>query len=166
LVLIIGVSRLDAGYAQRVVQQGVLTSGMEIPQKSSRIIVIAALAAAMGLPPCAAQNAAPPTSPTILDRLNAMMAGGKSAWTPDQLAVMERLRDAAVNDPYALNQLRHLTDNIGPRISGSPQAGQAVEYVAAQMRALVDGSNIAGTLDTGIGRGSQKHIQHPLAHGR
>ena len=103
---------------------------------SSRIMVIAALAAAMGLPPCAAQNAAPPSSPTILDRLNAMMAGGKSAWTPDQLAVMERLRDAAVNDPYALNQLRHLTDNIGPRISGSPQAGQAVEYVAAQMRAL------------------------------
>ena len=111
----------------------VLTSGMEIPQKSSRIIVIAALAAAMGLPPCAAQNAAPPT---ILDRLNAMLAGGKSAWTPDQLAVMERLRDAAVNDPYALNQLRHLTDNIGPRISGSPQAQHAVEYVAAEMRAL------------------------------
>ena len=55
-----------------------------------------------------------------------MIAGGKSAWTPDQLSVMERLRDAAVKDPYALNQLRHLTDNIGPRISGSPQAGQAV----------------------------------------
>ena len=49
---------------------------------------------------------------------------------------MEKLRDAAINDPYALDQLRHLTDNIGPRLSGSPQAGQAVEYVAAQMRAL------------------------------
>jgi hypothetical protein len=112
---------------------------MEFPPKSIRIVVIAALAAAMGVPFCAAQNAAPaapPTSPTILDRLNAMMAGGKSAWTPEQLAVMEHLRDAAVSDPYALNQLRHLTDNIGPRISGSPQAGQAVEYVAAQMRAL------------------------------
>jgi hypothetical protein len=46
------------------------------------------------------------------------------------------LRDAAVTDPYALNELRHLTDNIGPRLSGSPQAGQAVEYVAAEMRAL------------------------------
>ncbi len=49
---------------------------------------------------------------------------------------MERLRDAAVADPYALNELRHLTDNIGPRLSGSPQAQQAVEYVAAEMRAL------------------------------
>ncbi len=49
---------------------------------------------------------------------------------------MERLRDAAMKDPYALNELRHLTDNIGPRLSGSPQAGQAVEYVAAEMRAL------------------------------
>lgn len=113
----------------------VLTAGMEFSRKSSRIIVLATLAAAMRLPTCAAQNAAPPASnaaaPTILDRLNAMMAGGKSAWTPDQLAVMERLRDAAMNDPYALDQLRHLTDNIGPRISGSPQAAQAVEYVAA-----------------------------------
>src|ERR1035438_10256444 len=120
---------------------GVVTSGMEFPQKSIRIIVIAALAAAIAAPFCAAQNAAPAPSPTIpspsiLDRLNAMMAGGKSAWTPEPLAVMEHLRDSAVNVPYALNQLRHLTDNIGPRISGSPQAAQAVEYVAAQLRAL------------------------------
>jgi hypothetical protein len=65
-----------------------------------------------------------------------MISGGKSAWKPQQLTVMEKLRDAAMKDPYALDQLRHLTDNIGPRLSGSPQAGQAVEYVAAQMRAL------------------------------
>jgi carboxypeptidase Q len=49
---------------------------------------------------------------------------------------MARLRDAALKDPYALDQLRHLTDNIGPRISGSPQAQHAVEYVAAEMKAL------------------------------
>ena len=64
------------------------------------------------------------------------MGGGKSAWTPEQTATMERLRDAALKDPYALNQLRYLSDNIGPRLSGSAQAEQAVEYVAAQMRAL------------------------------
>jgi carboxypeptidase Q len=106
---------------------------MEFSPKSFRIVVIAALAAGMGVQICMAQNAAP--EPTILDRLNAMMAGGKSAWSPEQLSVMERLRDAAMKDPYALNELRHLTDNIGPRISGSPQAGQAVDYVAAEMRA-------------------------------
>jgi hypothetical protein len=49
---------------------------------------------------------------------------------------MERLRDAAMKDPYALNELRHLTDNIGPRLSGSAQAQQAVDYVAGEMRAL------------------------------
>ena len=49
---------------------------------------------------------------------------------------MARLRDAAMQDPYALDQLRHLTNNIGPRLSGSPQAQQAVDYVAGQMRTL------------------------------
>jgi Zn-dependent M28 family amino/carboxypeptidase len=65
-----------------------------------------------------------------------MISGGKNAWTPDQLSVMARLRDAALKDTYAFNELRHLTDNIGPRLSGSPQAQQAVNYVAAEMRAL------------------------------
>jgi hypothetical protein len=58
------------------------------------------------------------------------------AWTPEQIATMARLRDAALQDSYALEQLHHLTDNIGPRLAGSPQAQKAVEYVAAQMRAL------------------------------
>lgn len=65
-----------------------------------------------------------------------MIGEGRSAWTPEQLATMARLRDAAMKDSYALNELRHLTDNIGPRLSGSPQAQQAVEYVAGEMRAL------------------------------
>jgi hypothetical protein len=60
----------------------------------------------------------------ILDRLNAMVGEGKSAWTPEQRRTMERLRDAAMKDPYALDQLRYLTDNIGPRLSGSPQAAK------------------------------------------
>jgi hypothetical protein len=107
---------------------------MDSRRKYSEFIVIAALAASIGALACAAQNA--PAQPGILDRLNAMLAEGKSAWTPEQLAVMARLRDAAMNDSYALDQLRHLTDNIGPRLSGSPQAQQAVDYVAAEMRAL------------------------------
>ena len=65
-----------------------------------------------------------------------MMSGGKSAWTPEQIATMGRLRDAAMKDPYALDELRHLTNNIGPRLSGSVQAQHAVEYVAAEMRSL------------------------------
>jgi carboxypeptidase Q len=91
-------------------------------------------AAAILSAPVSAQSAPPlQQRPSYLERLVNPPAG---AWTPDQLAVMARLRDAALKDPYALDELRHLTDNIGPRISGSPQAQHAVEYVAAEMRAL------------------------------
>jgi carboxypeptidase Q len=65
-----------------------------------------------------------------------LMKSSTGAWTTDEIATMARLRDAALQDSYALVELRHLTDNIGPRLSGSPQAQQAVEYVAAEMRAL------------------------------
>jgi len=113
---------------------------MEIFKKSVQIVILtvfaAAFASGFGLPFCLAQNAAPSAPPTIFDRLNSMISGGKSAWTPEQMTTMERLRDASMKDAYALNELRHLTDNIGPRISGSPQAAHAVEYVAAEMRAL------------------------------
>jgi carboxypeptidase Q len=46
------------------------------------------------------------------------------------------IRDAALADDYAYRQTAHLTDNIGPRPSGSPQAEAAVEYVAGQLRHL------------------------------
>ncbi|WP_150133186.1 hypothetical protein [Acidisarcina polymorpha] len=59
-----------------------------------------------------------------------------SAWTAEQYVTMTRLRDAALTDDYAIDQLKHLTNSIGPRLSGSPQAVQAVQYVADQMRAL------------------------------
>jgi carboxypeptidase Q len=108
---------------------------MELKQKYSLLAAITAVAIA-AMPYCAAQTAQSSTPTSLLDRLNAMMDGGKSAWTPEQIATMERLRDAAMTDRYTLDELRHLTDNIGPRLSGSPQAQQAVEYVAAEMRAL------------------------------
>ncbi len=102
----------------------------------SLVLALAAIAIALATPRCPAQNAPVVAPPSIVDRLNAMISGGPSAWTPEQLATMARLRDAALADPYALNQLRHLSNNIGPRLTGSPQAEQAVYYVAAQMSAL------------------------------
>ena len=65
-----------------------------------------------------------------------LLSPSSGAWSPQQLATMARLRDEALIDPYALDQLRHLTDNIGPRRAGSAQAAAAVAYVAEQMRAL------------------------------
>jgi carboxypeptidase Q len=79
-------------------------------------------------------SAAPPNA--LRQRMAHFLDPGNGAWTAQQIAAMGRIRDAALSDDYALTELRHLTDNIGPRLSGSPQAAQAVEYVAAEMRAL------------------------------
>jgi carboxypeptidase Q len=57
-------------------------------------------------------------------------------YSPKLMAELTALRDAALSSGYAYQQLAHLTDNIGPRPSGSPQAQAAVEYVAAQLRQL------------------------------
>ncbi|CAN5384034.1 M28 family metallopeptidase [soil metagenome] len=47
-----------------------------------------------------------------------------------------RLQKAAMASDYAYNQVGYLSNNIGPRLSGSAQAARAVEYVAAEMRKL------------------------------
>ncbi len=60
----------------------------------------------------------------------------KVQYPPQLLAELARLRDAALVSDYAYRQLRHLTNNIGPRPSGSPQAQHAVQYVAAELRRL------------------------------
>jgi len=54
----------------------------------------------------------------------------------DLRAQLIGLRDAALADDYAFYQVAHLTENIGPRPSGSVQAKQASEYVADQLRQL------------------------------
>jgi carboxypeptidase Q len=57
-------------------------------------------------------------------------------FTAQLTADLVALRDAALEDDYAFKQLAHLTENIGPRISGSPQAEQAAQYVAEELRKL------------------------------
>jgi hypothetical protein len=47
-----------------------------------------------------------------------------------------RIRQAALSDDYAYEQLQYLTDSIGPRPQGSAQAEAAVSYVAAELRKL------------------------------
>jgi carboxypeptidase Q len=49
---------------------------------------------------------------------------------------LTQLREAALADDYAYQQLAHLTENIGPRPAGSPQAEAAVNYVADELRKL------------------------------
>ena len=57
-------------------------------------------------------------------------------FSPRLLEELSAIKAAALSDDYAYHQLAHLTENIGPRPSGSPQAEAAVDYVAAEMRQL------------------------------
>ncbi len=68
-------------------------------------------------PELSTKEAAPPLAPGLVQELTA-------------------LRDAALADDYAYRQVAHLTENIGPRPAGSPQAQAAVEYVADELRKL------------------------------
>lgn len=49
---------------------------------------------------------------------------------------LAQLRDAALADNYAYQQLEYITDSIGPRPQGSVQADAAAHYVADQLRKL------------------------------
>src|SRR5439155_26043275 len=74
--------------------------------------------------PAAASNrsASPSPTPTI--------------FSPQTLAELKRLQQAALSSDYAYRQVGNLANNIGPRLSGSAQAANAVDYVAAELKAL------------------------------
>jgi carboxypeptidase Q len=73
----------------------------------------------------ASRMAAPQTS--LADRQN---------FLPLLMQELFAIKAAALNDDYAYHQLAHLTENIGPRQTGSPQATAAAEYVAGELRKL------------------------------
>src|SRR5437868_3819047 len=52
------------------------------------------------------------------------------------LADLKRLQQAALTSDYAYRQVAHLSNNIGPRLTGSVQAAKAVEYVAGELKAI------------------------------
>lgn len=65
-----------------------------------------------------------------------MTAAQQADFPPQLIEELEKIKAEALSDDYAYRQLAHLTENIGPRISGSPQAKAAVDYVADQLRQL------------------------------
>src|SRR5215813_1456375 len=59
-----------------------------------------------------------------------------AVFSPQTLADLKRLRQAALTSDYAYRQVAHLSNNIGPRLTGSAQAAKSVEYVASELKAL------------------------------
>src|SRR4030095_11125670 len=74
--------------------------------------------------PAAASNSKASPSPTPV------------VFSPQTLADLKRLQQAAFSSDYAYKQVAHLANNIGPRLSGSVQAAKAVDYVANQLKAI------------------------------
>lgn len=83
------------------------------------IFFLAIVAFAMSV---AGQNAAPAPTPQLY-----------SDATITALGLIQR---ASKTSDFAYDQVGYLSNNIGPRLSGSAQAARAVEYVAEQMRKL------------------------------
>jgi carboxypeptidase Q len=52
------------------------------------------------------------------------------------LADLKRIQQTALASDYAYRQVAHLSNNIGPRLTGSAQAAKAVEYVASELKAI------------------------------
>jgi carboxypeptidase Q len=63
-------------------------------------------------------------------------ASATATLPPALIQQLRAIRDAALSDDYAYRQVAHITENIGPRPVGSPQAQAAIAYVAAEMRKL------------------------------
>jgi carboxypeptidase Q len=77
----------------------------------------------------------------VLLLLSITLNAQQSAPTPllyseETISNMEKLRDAALASDYAYTRTAYMTNNIGPRLSGSRQILQAEKYVADEMRKL------------------------------
>lgn len=75
----------------------------------------------------------------LLPALALLLAGAAASppsLSPARVAEMRRLEQAAMHSDYAWQQLEYLCDHIGPRLSGSPQAAAAVDYVASELSRL------------------------------
>jgi len=57
-------------------------------------------------------------------------------YSPQTLSDLKNLEKTALTNDYAYRQVAHLANNIGPRLSGSAQAQQAVSYVADELKKL------------------------------
>jgi hypothetical protein len=71
----------------------------------------------------------------LLPALSSPAAAPAQVGPPDPRD-LERIRDAALASDYAFRFTAHLTDAIGPRLSGSPQYAEAARWVAAELRRL------------------------------
>jgi Zn-dependent M28 family amino/carboxypeptidase len=96
----------------------------------------AAFLLAISCPLSVAQTKAPQPTQGPFFNLPQITQAQRENFPPQFLDDLAKIKSAALNDDYAYHQVEHLTENIGPRPSGSAQAKAAVDYVAAELRQL------------------------------
>ena len=81
-------------------------------------------------------QASAPTPPSASRMMGTQQtsAAEQRNFPPLLLQQLSAIKSAALNDDFAYRQVTYLTENIGPRPSGSVQAHAAAEYVAAELR--------------------------------
>src|SRR3989440_1189791 len=82
-------------------------------------------------PPVDAQQ-----TPGTASSPNASPSPTPPIFSPQTLGDLKQLQQAALTSDYAYRQVAHLSNNIGPRLTGSAQAAKAVEYVASELKAI------------------------------
>src|SRR6476469_8158923 len=75
-------------------------------------------------------------TPAVASSPNGSPSPTPPVFSPQTLSELKQLQKAALESDYAYRQVAHLANNSGPRLSGSAQAAKAVEYVAAELKAL------------------------------
>jgi carboxypeptidase Q len=83
-----------------------------------------------------AQNSQKPQSTSSFFAPPQTTAAEQQNFPPLLLQQLSAIKAAALTDDYAYRERTHLTENIGPRQTGSPQATAAAQYVAGELRKL------------------------------
>ena len=83
-----------------------------------------------------AQRVEAQQTPTATSSPSASPSSTPVVFSAQTLADLKRLQQAALTSDYAYRQVAHLSNNIGPRLTGSAQAAKAVEYVASELKAI------------------------------
>src|SRR5256886_14155663 len=81
-----------------------------------------------------AQRVEAQQTPTATSSPSASPSSTPVVFSAQTLADLKRLQQAALTSDYAYRQVAHLSNNIGPRLTGSAQAAKAVEDVASELK--------------------------------
>ena len=83
-----------------------------------------------------AQRVGAQQTPAATSSPTASPSSTPAVFSPQTLAELKRLQQAALTSDYAYRQVAHLSNNIGPRLTGSAQAAKAVEYITGELKAI------------------------------